>query len=321
MSYYNDEERLAADVLKTIARSQAVKEYVQQSPNLYPLLFAAARRFVTGETVEDALRAADYLSAGGYRVSLEYIGENTTDIAACREAKTTFLRLIEEVGRRQADATVSFDLSHIGLSIDPGLAESHLLEMAEAANKQGVTLMISMEESTKTEQILRLYQKMAFLYTNIGITIQAHLHRSQEDLTHLLSLPGRIRIVKGAYKEPPEVALPRGEGVNQRYLELVERCTAARHPISIATHDAHLIQVIEQKGYAHLPFVEMEMLYGIQPELSKQLREKGVKLRIYLTYGTEWYLYLCHRLAEHPPNLFVALADMQDPTRTAEIPY
>jgi proline dehydrogenase len=321
MNSCNDQQKLAADVLKTIARSEAIKEYVQRSPELYRLLYAAARRFVTGETAEAALETADRLSACGYRVSLEYIGENTVDRAACREAQAAFLRLIDEAGRRQVDAAVSFDLSHIGLSLDPGLAEAHLREMAEAASLQGVTLMISMEESAKTERILRLYQKIASLHANVGITVQAHLHRSPADLTRLLTLPGRIRLVKGAYKEPAEVALPRGEELNLRYLQLVERCVAAEHPISIATHDPQLIRLMEQKGYLHLPFVEMEMLYGIQPELSKQLLEQGVKLRIYLTYGTEWYLYLCHRLAEYPPNLFVALVDMQDPARTAQIPY
>jgi proline dehydrogenase len=142
-----------------------------------------------------------------------------------------------------------------------------------------------------------------------------------DDLERLLTLPGKVRLVKGAYKEVPSIALGRSEELNQRYLDMLDRLVQSRHPVSIATHAEKLISAVEERGYFSLPFVEVEMLYGVSPDLSHKLREQGVKSRVYLTYGTEWYLYLCHRLAEHPPNVYRAIADMSSAGQLIVHPY
>lgn len=303
-------EKRFADALKSIARNLEIKEYIQQSPELYPIFQSAAKRFVTGDSAEEGLSAGEFLSRKGYRISLEFIGENTRNKDECIRAKNKFIELIKECGNRGINARISFDLSHIGLSVDAELAYQHLKEMAKAAQFHQLSLMISMEESAKTDKILSLYKRVAPNYSNVGITLQAQLHRTMEDLNELLHYPGAIRIVKGAYQEPSDRYIPRSDQLNQRYLELVDLCVKAGQHVSIASHDEVIYKQIEEHGYFNNRCVEAEMLYGIRPESCKDMKDKGVPVRVYLTYGTEWYLYLAHRIAEYPPNIYIAIMDM-----------
>ncbi|EEK75767.1 Proline dehydrogenase [Bacillus cereus R309803] len=195
------------------------------------------------------------------------------------------------MGALSVKQTVSLDLSHIGLSIDPEMSYIHLIELAEKAKVNGTTLMISMEESSKAADILSIYKKTTEQYPNVGITIQAHLYRSNNDIQELLHYPGKIRVVKGAYQEVPDIAMPRSTDLNQQYL-----------------------QIVEQRQYFSQSNVEIEMLYGIRPDMLSDLKNKGHNARVYLTYGKEWYLYLCHRIAEHPENLYHAVTDMIHPS-------
>lgn len=299
-----------AQAFKSIARNEHIKSYVQQSTELYVLLLQAAKRFVTGETRHEGIVTAKELITKGYHTSLEYIGENKLDIKECYKAKNEFLNLIGDVGALSIKQTVSLDLSHIGLSIDPEISYIHLMELAEKANAQGTTLMISMEESSKAEDILSIYKKTTEQYPNVGITIQAHLYRSNNDIQELLHYPGKIRVVKGAYQEVPDIAMPRSTDLNQQYLQIVEQLIENNHPVSIATHDEILIKEMEHRQYFSQSNVEIEMLYGIRPDMLSNLKNKGHNARVYLTYGKEWYLYLCHRIAKHPENLYHAVTDM-----------
>jgi proline dehydrogenase len=303
-------EKQFEDALKSIARNLEIKKYIQQSSELYPLFQRSAKRFITGESKEDGISVGDQLIHKGYRISLEFIGENTVNREECVQAKNEFIALIKECGNRGLNSRISFDLSHIGLSVDPELAFQNLLEMAEEAEKYHLSLMISMEESGKTDQILSIYKKVVVKYTNVGVTLQAQLHRTLSDLKDLLKYSGAIRIVKGAYQEPQDICIPRSEKLDQRYLELVDLCVKAGHHVSIASHDEVIYKQIIERGYLQNPYVEAEMLYGIRPELCKQLKDDGLPVRVYLTYGSEWYLYLAHRIAEYPPNIYVAITDM-----------
>ncbi|MDQ0862041.1 proline dehydrogenase family protein [Bacillus sp. V2I10] len=303
-------EKQFADSLKSIARNLEIKEYIQQSPELYPLFLSSAKRFVTGESREDGVSIGDKLIHKGYCISLEFIGENTVNKEECVRAKDEFIALMKECGNHGISSRISFDLSHIGLSVDPELAYQNLLEMAKEAQSHGLSLMISMEESAKTDQILSIYKRVVVEYSNVGITLQAQLYRTLNDLNELLNYPGVIRIVKGAYQEPSDICIPRSDKLDQRYLELVDLCVKAGHEVSIASHDEAIHKQIIERGYLQNPHVEAEMLYGIRPELCKQLKDDGLPVRVYLTYGVEWYLYLCHRIAEYPPNIYVAITDM-----------
>lgn len=321
MNNQTSAEKQFTDALKSIARHLEIKSYIQQSPELYRFASRAAKRFVTGEERVDGITAGKILLQKGYAVSLEYIGENTASAQECRRAAGEFAELVRDCGQKGMPSRISLDLSHIGLSVDPELAYAKLVELAQEAEKHGMHIIISMEESAKTDLILSVYKKAAAHYANIGITLQAHLYRTPEDLAEILSFPGWIRIVKGAYQEPADCAMPRGDELNQRYVELVESCVKAGHPVSIASHDEKIIAQIIERGYLQQPQVELEMLYGIRSDLGKRLKEAGFPVRIYLTYGEEWYLYLCHRIAEYPPNLYVAVTDMINGAKTTPSLY
>ncbi|WP_308860192.1 proline dehydrogenase family protein [Paenibacillus endoradicis] len=196
---------------------------------------------------------------------------------------------------------MSFDLSHIGLSIDEELAFKQLASLAERAQPAGIELFISMEESAKTEAILAVYKRAVAIYPNIGITLQAQLHQTAQHSSNLQANSSRIRLVKGAYQEAEHLALPRSEALNERYLLLLEQFIEKDHHVSIATHDERIIDEVIKRGWAQKPCVEFEILYGIRPDLSSKLKKAGYPVRIYITYGHEWYLYLCHRIAEYPP--------------------
>ncbi|CAM4330766.1 MULTISPECIES: proline dehydrogenase family protein [Bacillus cereus group] len=311
-------ELQVAQAFKSIARNEHIKSYVQQSTELYALLLQAAKRFVTGETRHEGIMTAKELITKGYHTSLEYIGENTLDIKECYKAKNEFLNLIGDVGALPIKQTVSLDLSHIGLSIDPEISYIHLMELVEKAKVYGTTLMISMEESSKVADILSIYKKTTEQYPNVGITIQAHLYRSNNDIQELLHYPGKIRVVKGAYQEASDITMPRSTDLNQQYLQIVEQLIENNHPVSIATHDEIIIKEMEQRQYFSQSNVEIEMLYGIRPDMLSNLKNKGHNARVYLTYGKEWYLYLCHRIAEHPENLYHAVTDMVHPSSTKQ---
>ncbi|MFJ7737004.1 proline dehydrogenase family protein [Lysinibacillus sp. NPDC097287] len=300
--------------LKSAARNEQFKDYIQQSNELYPLLLKAAKRYVTGEKRQDAITSAKQLISKDYLTSLEFIGENITNLEECQKVKNEFLDLIEEMGSLAIKQTVSFDLSHIGLSINSELAYKHLLELAHKANHYGIMLMVSMEESSKTSDIIDVYKRVTTKYPNVGITIQTHLYRTDSDIQELIQYPGKIRLVKGAFQESADIAMKRSKELNMRYLNFVEQLIEANHPLSIATHDEILIQEMEQRQYFKRDCVEIEMLYGIRPGLLKDLKRKGYNCKVYLTYGKEWYLYLCHRIAEYPENLYLAVTDIINPT-------
>ena len=309
MEFTSDQIQFA-EALKSVARNLEIKNFIQQSPELYPLFQRSAKRFVTGESKEDGISVGNNLIQKGYRISLEFIGENTVNEEECVQAKDEFIKLIKECGNQGLDSRISFDLSHIGLTVDPELAYLNLLEMAKESHHYGLSLMISAEESKKTEQILSVYKRIVSQYPNVGVTIQAQLHRSLDDLKELLKYPGAIRLVKGAFQEPDDIYIPRSEKLNSRYLELVDLCVDTNKQVSIASHDETIHKQVIERGYLQKSYVEAELLYGIRPDLSRQLKEEGLPVRVYLTYGVEWYLYLCHRIAEFPSNIYMAITDM-----------
>ncbi|CAI6032777.1 proline dehydrogenase family protein [Cohnella sp. JJ-181] len=310
MSQQTPSEKALTQALKSIARDARVKERIRRSPEGYALFMRAAKKYVTGERREDGIEAGVRLASKGYKVSLEYIGENTSVEAECEAAAGEFSALIRDCGRLGLSARISLDLSHIGLAVSPALARDHLSDLAREAQSFGLELVVSMEESEKTNAILDVYKQVSPHFSNVGITLQAQLNRTPADVKEVLGCPGTIRIVKGAYQEPPGICLPRSDALNERYLALLDTCMAAGQAVSVATQDEALIERVLENSALQKAKAEFEMLYGIRPDLAGRLRSEGHPVRLYLTYGTEWYLYLCHRIAEHPPNLYDAVVDM-----------
>lgn len=305
--------RAVSAALKAVARNEAIKAYIERDKMLYRTLLRAAGRFIAGETLEACIETAKITNGQGHAVTIDFMGESTRDEGVAREATREFLRVVEATAAHRLDSSVSLDLSHIGVAIDPQLAFENALTIAKEADKAGLELMISMEESERTAVILELHGKLCERVANVGITLQAHLHRTPQDLQTVLERPGRIRLVKGAFAEPSTIAYDDRTRVTEAYSELMTTLLRSHYPCSIATHDPTLLQ--QADAFFHNERIEsshceFEMLKGVTPERLGAMRELGYRTRVYLPYGTEWYLYLCHRLAEYPPNLYQAVVDM-----------
>jgi len=297
-----------AQALRRLALRDEVKQALLASPLLYEILSVAARAYVAGEHRADALARVATLHASGVHATVDYMGENTQDAKDARAATAEFLRLSVDLSRGAPRSSISLDLSHIVLGVSSQMALDNLTSIAEAAHAAGREVMISMEESAKTDRILTIYREASRRSPNLGITLQACLTRTAADLEQALELPGRIRLVKGAYHETfGRVGEKRD--VDAAYRSLMERLIASNHAASIATHDPELLSVacsLLGTGAAAQP-AELELLDGAATHVVPRLRHEGYAVRVYVVYGREWYLYFLHRLAEHPPGLFQAI--------------
>lgn len=303
----------AAEALRHIALDETVKSYVLQNPPLYQALRQAAMRFIGGETLEQCGEAAQALNKQNHAVTIDFMGESTRDAAMADQATQEFLRVIGAIADHNLDASISLDLSHIGLVLDAELSYKNAVLLAEAAQKAGLEIMISMEGPDRTTLILETHQRLCEQFDNVGITLQAYLYRTPDDLTAALQRPGKIRLVKGAYEAPSGLARSRGAELDAAYRQLMEALLSSGHSCSIATHDESLLNHAHQsvqERKVESDQIEFEMLQGVTPERLKTMSEHGYRTRVYLPYGQEWHLYLCNRLAEYPPNLYRAIVDI-----------
>ena len=305
----------AAKALRHIALDESIKAYVLQHPPLYQAGLQAAMRFIGGETLDECVQTASDTNQQGHAVTIDFMGESTRDEVMAAQATQEFLNVIRAIAQWGLDASVSLDLSHIGLVIDPELAYQNTLVLAQAAQEARLEMMISMEGTDRTTLILDMHQRLCQRFSNVGITLQAYLYRTAEDLAAALQRPGKIRLVKGAYEAPSTLARSRGAALDAAYRQQMELLIESGHACSIATHDSdilnHAHQFIQnQAAAAHS--VEFEMLRGVTLERLEAMHQRSYRTRIYLPYGKEWHLYLCNRLAEHPPNLYQAITDLAD---------
>jgi proline dehydrogenase len=295
-----------------MALNEDAKAYVLQHPPLYQALLRAAMRFIGGQTLAQCVAAARALNGQGHAVTIDYMGESTRDAAGAEQATHEFLAVIQAIATAQIDASVSFDLSHIGMVIDPELGYQNASTLAEAARAAEIELMISMEGTDRTSLILDIHGRLCERFDNVGVTLQAYLYRTPADLASALTRAGKIRLVKGAYEAPASLAQARGASLDTAYRQLMETLFAAGHRCSVATHDPLLLDHARTYVEAHAvdrEKIEFEMLKGVTAERLQALRDQGYRTRVYLPYGQEWYLYLCNRLAEYPPNVYQAIVD------------
>jgi proline dehydrogenase len=309
---FTSTELQVADTLRHLALNEEVKAYVLENPPLYQALLLAAMRFIGGETLQQCEKVAKDLNAQGFAVTIDYMGESTRDVKMAKRALQEFLEVIQVIANQKLHASVSLDLSHIGMIIDPDLAYKNACTLAQAAQDAEIEVMISMEGSDRTATILEIHEKLCERFETVGITLQAYLHRTPSDLTKVLQRSSKIRLVKGAYDAPIDIAKPRGEELDNAYKEFLETLLQSRHSCSIATHDitilSHAKSFIETEK-TELNQVEFEMLKGVTPDRLQSMRDSGYRTRVYLPYGREWYLYLCNRLAEYPSNAYQVIID------------
>ena len=302
----------ASDALKHIARNQEIKDYVLNNEELYSILLKGARRFIAGTNIDQCIAMARQFNEKSVATTIDFMGEDTVDKEQAMQAYKKFRKVISVINEYNLQSSVSLDLSHIGLSVEKEQAIENMKELAKESQASGIEIMISMEGSEKTDNIFSVYEEVSKNYRNVGITIQAYLNRSVDDLERLLKLNGKIRLVKGAFEEPAEKAKERGPELNERYLELLNRILSFGKACSIATHDHKLINQATGliSRYNMRTKAEFEMLLGVSNSMLEDLNEQGFNTRVYLPYGSEWYLYYCHRLAENSSNVYQAIADM-----------
>jgi len=238
------------------------------------------RGVLVGQIREDAVCEAVRLKYRGYGVSLAYKTEEPTSLRDCEETKNELLRLVGMLGIAGRSSTISVDLSRIGLNVSDELAYRHLAELIGEAAIFGMSIMINAEEPSKTERILRIYERAADRYSSLGITLQAGLPGAERDLGDILPLRGRIRIVKGEHRDLGSSAAAEGT-----FLRLVEQAIASGRFVSIATHDEAIHREARRRGLLSTMNAEIEMLHGVRTDLLQTLKESGGKPRVYLPYG------------------------------------
>ena len=273
---------------------------------------SSARRFVAGETLEEAIQATRALNQRGLTVSLDHLGENVTDATEAASAAQDYSKILDAIKQSGLDANISIKLTALGLDIDAALCEENVRQVLDRAKSYSIFVRVDMEGSAYTERTLNLVGKLREDYEGVGTVIQSYLYRSAKDVESLIAAKTRVRLVKGAYKEPPEIAYPHKEDVDRNYQQLMRLLLTHGNYPAIATHDVAMIQ--EAKTFASQNNIdksrfEFQMLYGIRRDLQEQLIREGYNMRVYVPYGTQWYPYLTRRMAERPANLIFVMSN------------
>lgn len=268
-----------------------------------------ALRFVAGETLNEAINITRALNTKGLLVTLDYLGESVTRAEDTQEVVDTYRAMIEQIHANNLRASVSLKLTHLGLDINEELCQANLRHILSAAKTHQIPVTIDMESSAYTETTLRIYRTMRddYDFDNVGTVIQAYLYRSKADMQRLAAQGSHIRLCKGAYLEPPEVAFPEKADVDKNYVELARDYLQSSSYLCIATHDENMIQAVESFIKAqNIPQerYEFQMLYGIRSARQEELVAAGYKMRAYVPFGSAWYPYFMRRLAERPANLW-----------------
>ena len=265
---------------------------------------ALVRRFVAGDTLAEAIEAARTLNRQGMKVSLDLLGEEVRSPGEVEAALAAYVACLDEIAANKIDGNVSIKLTQLGLAFDHDLARATLDRLAASADRLGLTVTIDMEDSTYTGRTVDIYADAQPRHGNLGLALQAYLYRSPDDLVRLMPLGGHIRICKGAYVEPEDVAFTSTSEVDAAFARLLNMLMAYEDVTpAVATHDPRLIELTRQLDHQRRQPFEFQMLYGVRAQAQKELAAAGYPIRIYVPYGSRWYPYLVRRLAERPANL------------------
>ena len=281
----------------------------ERAPHI-PLLRRGVKRFMPGETVDDALAAARELAGRRIATVLTHLGENVADRAEAESVTRGYLDVLDRVGATGAPTEISVKLTQLGLDLDAEFCFANLAALVERCPAEK-TLWIDMEQSRYVDTTLALYRRARSARRNVGVCVQSYLRRTQKDVEALISIGASVRLVKGAYSEPPEIAFPKKKDVDAALFALAQMLLSpearkAGVRAAIATHDRQLIRRISEWAGAHeIPRNELEfqMLYGIQRAEQLRLAQEGYRAGVLIAYGTFWFPWFMRRLAERPANL------------------
>ncbi|GBD33269.1 MAG: proline dehydrogenase [Gemmatimonadales bacterium] len=280
----------------------------------------AVTRFLPGEDAESALKAAQIFATQGILSVLTELGENVADRADAEAVTRDYLKVLDRITEQRIPAQLSVKLTHLGLDLGRDICAAQLSTLVKRADALGNFVWIDMESSEYTDVTLDLFREMRRQVPNVGVCLQAYLHRTPRDLEQLMPLKPSIRLVKGAYNEPKEIAVSSKRKVSERYLdlarELLDNLSSQYHPPGFGTHDMRLVNWI--RAYARGRSIaadcyEVQMLYGIRSEDQRRLAADGCRVRVLISYGTAWFAWYMRRLAERPANIWTVARSMMAP--------
>jgi proline dehydrogenase len=273
-----------------------------------------ASRFVAGDTLDDCVQVLRRLTAAGFKTNTTLLGEGVRDAHTAADVVDAYLRILDRLATEGLPTNLSLKLTHLGLDLGEDVAYRHLRQIVARAAQLRTFVRIDMEESARVDATLRIYRRLREDgYDTVGAVLQAYLYRTERDLEALLPLRPNLRLVKGAYLEPPQVAYPRKADVDRAYVRLMERMLVEGGYTAVATHDdriiAHAIAFTAARGVGTDRF-EFQMLYGVRPGLQADLVRRGYRVLVATPFGTEWFPYFMRRLAERPANVGFVLRSL-----------
>jgi proline dehydrogenase len=298
-------------VMRSLLLAASQNRWLRERATHYSFVRGTVSRFMPGETLDDALGAAETLRNKKIGTVFTHLGENIQDRSEAQKVTEHYLEVLERIRESGVQAEISVKLTQLGLDLSPDLCFEHLKAIVEGAQEDSI-VWVDMEASNYVDATLDLYRRALTEHANVGICLQAYLHRTKDDLEKLLPLRPSIRLVKGAYNEPPEIAFPRKQDVDENYFELGKQMLQAKKENScvraaFGTHDVALIRRLADlafaEGFAKRDF-EVQMLYGIQRAEQERLACEGCTSIVLVAYGNYWYPWFVRRLAERPANLW-----------------
>ncbi|MFN2263684.1 MAG: proline dehydrogenase family protein [Anaerolineales bacterium] len=316
-------------MLRSILIYLSKADWARQLVTRWSFARKVASRFIAGELLDDAIKVIKTLNANQINATLDHLGEHTTNPEKAVQATNDIITILERIDREGVRSGVSIKLTQIGLAVDESLCASNLEKILDKAAELSIFVRIDMEDSKWVDTSLDLFKKSMGKYSNatIGIVIQAYLYRSDEDVSDLLKLGAKVRLCKGAYKEPESIAFPRKSDVDANFDHLVnkllEGSLANGTPIlsddgrippipAIGSHDESRVnyaKIVQEELGLPKQAIEFQMLHGIRRDLQETLAQEGYPVRVYVPYGSEWYPYFVRRLAERPANLWFFISN------------
>jgi len=295
-----------------LSERQGINTFVRRNP----LARRGASRFVAGETLDEAVTAVRALNGRGIAASLDLLGESVKEASSAGEAAGQIAAVVDRIAAERLDCNVSIKLTQIGFDLGPAVVRENARRILDRARKHGIFIRVDMEGSAYTQKTLDLFEGELFPEYGrdlVGIVVQSYLYRTRDDVARLIGRGARVRLCKGAYKEPAAVAYPLKADVDRSYAELMELLIERGLYPGIATHDEALLvrarRFVEARRIPHDRF-EFQMLYGVRRDLQDQLVKDGYRLRVYVPFGTQWYPYFMRRLAERPANIAFILGNV-----------
>jgi proline dehydrogenase len=272
-------------------------------------------RFVAGDTIDEVVPIIREINAENSTASFDHLNESVQSLAEADNEVAEYLNILAKIDEQRIRSNVSIKLTQFGLGIDPELAYKNARKVVEEAHRRGNFVRVDMEDSSVTQATIDIFKRLRaeFDLNTVGIVLQSYLYRTLADAEELVKLPARIRICKGAYNEPPEVAFPDKKDVDANYVKVMQLLLASGVYHGIATHDPKMIDATidfaTREGIGKEKY-EFQMLYGVRRDLQKQLARDGFNMRVYVPYGKHWYPYFMRRLAERPANIWFVMKNL-----------